>query len=494
MPVEPKCHVTSQEHTLTEGTSSCAERALLDHPSRLFVEVTSRCNLRCPMCVKQSGIGDVREGDMLPETYEALEPAFPYLQALVLNGIGEPLMHPRLEEFIRAGKRSLPDGSWIGFQTNGHLLDKTRGISLIEAGLDRIFLSVDSTSPEQFRAVRGGGNLGHVERALDALSAAKKAHPGAVLEVGAEFVVMRDNMRELPTIVAWLAKRGVTRLIVSHILPFDAAMADQPVFGVNTEPAERFYRGWSAKARQEGLDLRQYFNVLWKYKKTPEELRIVELVNAMSAQACQKDIPFHIGNLLSGQDLTLAESVFRKAEAVASEVGLRLILPSLRPRSDHTCFGVKQGGAFIAWDGRVAPCHFLWRSFSCYLHGRQKQVAHRFFGDVSRESMMEIWNRPVFREFRADVLRRRYPHCPGCNLYPCDDIDSIDFEYDCYGEPVPCGDCVWSMGLLQCMGQEDEDGELKNNDPIDGGNAEIAIVRDAEGQAPQGRRSRSTHF
>ena len=459
-PVPAKAEGT---HGLAEVTSPGVEPALLDHPSRLFVEVTSRCNLRCPMCVKQSGLGDTVEGDMLPETFEALEPAFPQLQALILNGVGEPLMHPRLEEYIRAGKRSMPAGSWIGFQTNGHLLDKARGLSLLAAGLDRIFLSVDSTSPEQFRTVRGGGNLDHIERALRALSEAKKEHPGAVVEVGAEFVVMRDNMRELPAIVAWLAERGVTRLVVSHILPFGVAMADQPVFGINTEAAELFYAEWSARARQAGIDLRHYFKVLWKYKKSPEELRIVEFVKTMSAQALQNDIPFHVGNVMSGEDLSQAEAVFREAETVALGVGLRLILPSLRPRSDRTCFAVKQGGAFIAWDGRVSPCHFLWRNFRCHLYGREKQVAHKFFGDLSRNAIREIWNSPAYKEFRTDVLRRRHPHCPGCNVYPCEDIDTMDFEYDCYGEAVPCGDCLWRMGLLQCMGQEDDGGELKND-------------------------------
>lgn len=415
------------------------------------------------MCVKQSGNEDALEGDMSSDTFAALEPAFPHLQALILNGVGEPLMHPQLEEFIRAAKGLMPAGSWVGFQTNGHLLDKTRGFSLLEAGLDRIFLSVDAASPELFRAFREGGNLGHMERALDALSEAKRERSDAMLEVGAEFVLMRDNMSELPATVAWLAERGVTRLIVSHILPFGDALADQPVFGANTESAELFYKRWSARARQERIDLTQYFKVLWKYSKSPEELRIVEFVKAMSEQALQADIPFHIGNLLSGKDMDQVESVFRKAEAIALEVGISLSLPSLRPLSDRICSGVGQGGTFVAWDGRVSPCHFLWRSFSCYLYGRKKLVSHRVFGDLSQDSMMEIWNNPAYREFRVGVLRRRYPHCPGCNVYPCDDIDKTDFEYDCYGETVPCGDCLWGMGLLQCMGQEDEGDELKKS-------------------------------
>jgi len=446
-----------------------AERALLRHPSRLFVEVTSRCNLRCPMCVKHAGGTAAPEGDLSPEIFAALEPAFPHLDALILNGIGEPLLHPRLETFIRTAKQAMPAGGWVGFQSNGHLLDKARAASLVAAGLDRIFLSVDAASPELYRTVRGGGSLGHVERALDALAAAKRAHPESPLEVGAEFVVMRDTMRELPGIVAWLAARGVARLVVSHMLPFASAMADQPVFGINAEASVRFYRDWASRAQREGIDLSHYFPVLWKYHKTAEERRLIDFVRTMSTQARQKDIPFHLDNILSGEDLRQAAAVFREAEAVAARTGLSLHLPALRPRSDHTCLGVQRGGTFIAWDGAVSPCHFLWRDFRCYFYGREKQVAHKIFGNLAETPLAAIWNAPAYRQFRADVLARRYPHCPGCNVYPCEDIDRADFEYDCYGETVPCGDCLWSMGLLQCMGQDDEDHSLANHSRPDHG-------------------------
>ncbi|WP_246198037.1 radical SAM/SPASM family putative metalloenzyme maturase [Solidesulfovibrio aerotolerans] len=434
----------------------------LGHPSRLFVEVTSRCNLRCAFCVKQSGTAKSMDGDMLAGTFNALVPEFKHLHALVLNGIGEPLLHPLLEEFIQTGKRVMPAQSWVGFQTNEHLLDTARCSSLLAAGLDRIYLSVDSTSPELFKAVRGGGSLGHVERALAALAQAKKDHPGNTLEVGAEFVVMRDNVAELPAIIAWLAKRGVGRLVVSHVLPFSATAANQTVFGVNTTAAKSFYKDWSDRARQEGLDIAQYFTVLWKYHKTSQDLALVRFVQLMVSQALENDIPLHVANLSDGDDVGSVEAVFRQAEAVACAVGLKLVLPSVRPLSGRACLGVKQGGAFVAWDGKVSPCHFLWRNFSCYFYGREKQVAHKVFGDLSQNSLFEIWNGQKYKGFRSDVMRKRYPHCPGCNVYPCEDINSIDFENDCYGETVPCGDCLWSMGLLQCMGQEDEQGEFSD--------------------------------
>ena len=446
---------------MTGFPPSGRECALLPQPSRLFVEVTSRCNLHCPMCVKHSGPQKSPEGDMTPEIFASLGPAFPSLDALVLNGIGEPLLHPNLVEFIRTAKRSMPAASWVGFQSNGHLLDETMARALVGAGLDRIFLSVDATSPDLFKAVRSGGSISRVERALHVLSGVKRERIGSALEVGAEFVVMRDNLRELPALVRWLAARGVTRLIVSHILPFGRGMAEQPIFGMNTESGEIFYKNWVLKAQQKGIDLGQYFNVLWKYNKSPGERKLIELVQYMSTQACQNDIPFHIGNVIAGEELDQAEEIFREAEEIAAAVGLRLVLPSLRPLTAHACVGVKQGGMFIAWDGKVSPCHFLWRSFSCYLYGRRKSVAQRIFGDLSQESILDVWNGQKYRQFRADVLQGRYPHCPGCNVYPCEDIDSVDFENDCYGETVPCGDCLWSMGLLQCMGQDDAGEELK---------------------------------
>ena len=70
------------------------------HPSKLFVEVTTRCNLRCAMCVKQAPGQGLVDGDMTAATFERLAPAFPFLEALVLNGIGEPTLHRGLEAFI----------------------------------------------------------------------------------------------------------------------------------------------------------------------------------------------------------------------------------------------------------------------------------------------------------------------------------------------------------------------------------------------------------
>ena len=88
--------------------------ALAGAPRKLFVETTTRCNLRCRMCVKQTRDNGVAEGDLSPALFDALKPALPNAESLVLSGIGEPLLHPHLEGFIRTAKELMPAGSWVG--------------------------------------------------------------------------------------------------------------------------------------------------------------------------------------------------------------------------------------------------------------------------------------------------------------------------------------------------------------------------------------------
>lgn len=169
-----------------------------DYPSKLFVETTSRCNLSCVMCPKQSSNGASLDGDLMPDTFSALNAMFPHLDALVLNGIGEPLINVHLEKFIAQARKLMPGQGWIGFQSNGLLLNNLRSISLVNAGLDRICLSMDGVTPSTFSTIRAGGQLLDLERALSAITAAKAVCSRPDLLIGVEYVIMRNNLEELP--------------------------------------------------------------------------------------------------------------------------------------------------------------------------------------------------------------------------------------------------------------------------------------------------------
>jgi putative metalloenzyme radical SAM/SPASM domain maturase len=406
------------------------------------------------MCVKQTWDNGILEGDLETKTFEALEPALPHAEALVLNGIGESLLHPDLENFIRRAKALMPAGSWVGFQSNGLLLDDQRALSLMKAGLDRICLSLDAICPDTFRAIREGGEVEDLERAFSAIRKASARCPQSTLQVGVEFVIMRDNIYQLPDVLRWSASRGAAFAIVTHLLPYDREHVASAAYDTNTDRAVALFQSWKKRADAEGIDMTNYFYLgFLKYIRTPEEQRIVDFVQEMMAEAREKEIFLHVKNLLE-RDTAMAEEVeriFAEARKVATETGLDLRLPGAAPNSDRKCDFVDGGGAFISWDGGVHPCYFLWHKFNCYFSGRKKYVAPKVFGNLNQAGIEEIWNGPDFRSFREEVMKHEYPFCTNCNLLPCEYLYAEEFEQDCYTNTIPCGDCFWCMGLFQCL-------------------------------------------
>jgi len=427
--------------------------ALLPGPSKLFVEVTTRCNLGCFMCVKQTCDHAIVEGDMSLATFAALEPAFPGLKALVLNGVGEPLLNCNLELFIRRAKTFMPKESWVGFQSNGLLLTESRAVSLLEAGLDRICLSIDSVSPETFRKVRDGGELDDVKDAFAALASAKRRTGRADFKIGVEFVVMQSNLRELPDALAWAAHRGASFALVTHVLPYDARHAGEAVYNTCTDDAVALFGSWKAQAARDGIDLSRYFEVAMKYSKSPEEQRLIGFVDALKAEAERRNLFLDLKKLI-GLDYRQNEevdAVFQKARQVAEELGVELRLPGVLLKESRSCGFVEDGGAFVAWDGSVSPCYFLWHRYSCFASGWDQQVQAKVFGNVNWQGILDIWNGTPFRAFREGVTAYDYPHCASCTLAPCDYVQTESFEQDCHIREVPCGACLWCTGIFQCL-------------------------------------------
>jgi putative metalloenzyme radical SAM/SPASM domain maturase len=405
------------------------------------------------MCVKQSGTGAVPDGTMSAETFERLAPALPHLDSLVLNGIGESLLHPHLETFIAQARPVLPDHAWIGFQSNGMALTEERAASLVDAGLDRICISLDTVSDDSFRSIRKGGELRGIASAFSNLNRAKTRRRGRDLRIGIEFVLMRDNLADLPGAIRWAGKAGASFAIVTQLLPYQQEIAAQAVYDTNTAAAIAIYEQWRAKALREGLDIRRYLDTLTKVGRTPEEEGIVELVGRMRDDAEAQGITLHVDRLLRRDDawLASAEQVFGEARQAAREEGVELTLPGMAPRNTRKCEFVEGDSAFVSWDGDVHPCYFLWHRYTCYVGGIEKRVKPWVLGRLRDRDILAIWNDAESRTFRERVLGYRFPFCFDCGFALCDYVGEADFEQDCYIERVPCGACLWCTGLFHCL-------------------------------------------
>ncbi len=405
------------------------------------------------MCVKQNRGSEVSEGDFSPELFTRLEPAFPRLDALILNGIGEPLLNPHLDAFIRRAKKLMSPAGWIGFQSNGHLMTHLRAVSLVDAGLDKVCISIDAIAAEQFSTLREGGNVDAIDMALSALNKAKSMCRRPEVKIGIEFVAMRSNIRELPATLEWAASRGASFAIVTHVLPYDELHAHEAVFCAISDQALALYKAWRRTAITRGIDIQRYPDVRWKYARTAQEQAVVDLVEAMKSEAEQQNIMLDLKKLLQLEHQRLDElsEIFEAAEAVARSTGLELRLPAIALREQRTCSFIEDGSAFVSWNGDISPCYFLWHRYECFASGWNQTVKPKVFGNLAQQDILQIWNNQAFTSFRQDVLAYDYPSCSSCGLAPCDYVQTDEFQQDCHIRNVPCGSCLWCAGVFQCL-------------------------------------------
>lgn len=126
-------------------------------PKMVVLAIGNRCDYQCPHCAHPS----YRTGaDYQPQDLDAAVftrivtemGRYPW-SALRLIAWGEPLLHPRLVDFVAEARRLAPRNP-ITFITNGHALGPARSMALMRAGLDLIEISIDAASPEHYRRVR----------------------------------------------------------------------------------------------------------------------------------------------------------------------------------------------------------------------------------------------------------------------------------------------------------------------------------------------------
>ena len=106
--------------------------------SRIYLEITNCCNLRCSFCPGTSRT----PGTLSPESFRILaEKLRPYTDYLYLHVMGEPLLHPQLGELLEIC-RGL--GFRVILTTNGTLVERQTATLLSAPALHKVSFSLHS--------------------------------------------------------------------------------------------------------------------------------------------------------------------------------------------------------------------------------------------------------------------------------------------------------------------------------------------------------------
>lgn len=357
----------------------------IDRLARLYVEPTNRCNLDCRTCMRNGWEEPL--GFMEPELFGKIiaeVAALPGPPEIFLGGFGEPLGHPRIADMVARAK---VHGCEVQLISNGILLDEGMVHRLADAGLDRLWVSIDGASPASYADVRLGDHLPEIIANLERLMA-QSDRP----ELGISFVAMRRNAADLPAVLELGRRLGATRFSLSNVEPYTEAMAGEILYG----------RG--------------------QYEPLPAEGAGTPRLDA--------------GSIPTGILERLAAAFPADAPDASAFAGRTGSCPFLRKHS-----------ASVRWDGCVGPCLPLLHAHTVCLNGHSRPWSEFHLGALAERPLGEIWSDAAAAAFRRRLDEFSFSPCTTCNS--CD-LPSINGE-DCFGNSHPaCGGCLWSQGFIQC--------------------------------------------
>lgn len=223
-------------------------------PEELYLEVTNRCNLKCTTCPQSWGMSE-EPADLTPETAVSLLDQFPSLRRVVLHGIGEPTLNPRLAGIIEVVKAR---GAYALFNTNGLLLRGHLLEDLVQSGLDEVRISVDAATPETYRLVRGADMFSRVIANARSLAETTQRLASRTPRISLWMTGLKSNVRELPDLVRIASEAGIAEVYIQRLVfsGRNLAREDEALYGNMGEDELEGLRQAERVAAELGVVLR----------------------------------------------------------------------------------------------------------------------------------------------------------------------------------------------------------------------------------------------
>ncbi len=203
---------------------------LLSRPSRIVVDTTSRCNLRCAYCYRHTLVEEPGwVGDMTTPVFDRMvRELFPTARYVNLSIVGEPTLSPHLDRVFEACARY---GTRLSFTTNGTRLRHGDLGRRLAPHLAQLEISVDSLDPALFAHLRAGAKLDEVLAAVDYMGTVRRERPAADrFSLGLSVTLFSPNLDELPALVRRAGSAGCTHLRAAFGVVFHERDADWSVF------------------------------------------------------------------------------------------------------------------------------------------------------------------------------------------------------------------------------------------------------------------------
>jgi radical SAM protein with 4Fe4S-binding SPASM domain len=174
------------------GAQRLAEHT--EFPLQLDIELNSTCNLRCPFCTH--GHMKVQPELLSFDDYKRIidEGERYGLCSVKMNNTNEPLLNRDLPEHVRYAKQHGVLN--VYFATNGVMLNPAIALRLIEAGVNKVMVSLDAATPQTYAFMRSSNQYELVVKNIRALIALRNEMGRRNPFVRVNFLKTAQNIHE----------------------------------------------------------------------------------------------------------------------------------------------------------------------------------------------------------------------------------------------------------------------------------------------------------
>ncbi len=316
------------------------------------------------------------------EVYTQIANAMECAHNVDFTGWGEPLLHRRIYEMIAMAKKR---GCATSMTSNGTALDAANAERLIDAGMDRLTVSIDGLTPETYDRLRVGASLEKVEANLRRLSDRVEKR-SSTLELGIAFTIQEAeaNVFQIADTADWAHAVGARALHLKHL--------NVPSTREDWQRSLLKYRVHNGSASGRAGRAHSSGGIsLWK--------RLTGRVDPL--MLAERDIP--------------------KALERGRQLGLRVLVHSELPLeptlTSRHCLAAPLDAVYFSHEGKVAPCCHLGHHVSRFFNGEFHPPSSLYYGDIRENSLDEIWSSPAFAAFRKGFEAQSFPgECRTCYL------------------------------------------------------------------------------
>ena len=362
---------------------------------KLYIEATTRCNLNCKMCFRNTWF-DESIGDMSMEDFRKILDTMPRsVETIFFGGQGEPLFHKDILEMIALASQT---GADVELITNGTLLTENMINGIIDAGLGRLWISIDDLDTED-NAASGHAQSSKVLDNIRLFNRIRQARLSTIT-LGITFVATKSNVHQLKKLPFFTVQYLIDEVNISNISPTDEESQKEMLYtnlvNMYTGPAKG--------------------SVLPTVRMPYFDMNIPEAADAFTGMMAKQNFALYYND----------QPVMRQTAY---------------------CKFIREGMTFVRSDGEVCPCMALLHNGYTYMSNIRRKIYRHSFGNTKDTSLSEIWNSPEYKAFRRKFDDFEFSPCIYCGH--CDMF--AENKKDCTGNSHPtCGGCLWAEGVLSC--------------------------------------------